>query len=43
MKNNKIVIYVGVFVVGVFLGWLFFGGLLKEEIDYNYDLVIEIN
>ncbi len=43
MKNNKIVIYAGVLVVGVFLGWLLFGGSSKEETDHNHDSVTETN
>ena len=43
MKNNKIVIYAGVLVVGVFLGWLLFGGSSKVETNHNHDSVTETN
>ncbi|AOW20160.1 efflux RND transporter periplasmic adaptor subunit [Urechidicola croceus] len=43
MKNNKIVIYVGLLITGVLLGWLLFGGSSKEETDHNHDKVAETN
>ncbi|XCF07443.1 efflux RND transporter periplasmic adaptor subunit [Tamlana crocina] len=43
MKNNKIVIYIGLLVVGVLLGWLLFGGSSKEEADHNHNEVTEAN
>ncbi|MHB0754114.1 efflux RND transporter periplasmic adaptor subunit [Polaribacter sp. M15] len=43
MKNNKIVIYIGILVVGVLLGWLLFGGSTNEEIDHNHDAVAATN
>ncbi len=43
MKNNKIVIYIGILVVGVLLGWLLFGGSSKEGTDHNHDAVAETN
>ena len=43
MKNNKIVIYIGILVVGVLLGWLLFGGSSNEEIDHNHNAVAETN
>jgi Cu(I)/Ag(I) efflux system membrane fusion protein len=43
MKNNKIVIYIGILVVGVLLGWLLFGGSSKEEINHNHDAVAKTN
>ncbi|MDA0176320.1 efflux RND transporter periplasmic adaptor subunit [Mesoflavibacter profundi] len=43
MKNNKIVIYIGILVVGVLLGWLLFGGSSNEEIDHNHDAVAATN
>ncbi|MBF8151437.1 efflux RND transporter periplasmic adaptor subunit [Winogradskyella sp. F6397] len=43
MKNNKIVIYIGILVVGVLLGWLLFGGSTNEEIDHNHNAVAETN
>ena len=43
MKNNKIVIYAGLLVVGVLLGWLLFGGSSKEETSQNKDAEAETN
>ncbi|QYJ69349.1 efflux RND transporter periplasmic adaptor subunit [Flavobacterium litorale] len=43
MKNNKIVIYIGLLIVGVLLGWLLFGGSLKKETKHNQDEVSETN
>ncbi|MBD3863410.1 efflux RND transporter periplasmic adaptor subunit [Olleya marilimosa] len=43
MKNNKIVIYIGLLVVGVLLGWLLFGGSSNKESDHNHDAVAETN
>ena len=43
MKNNKIVIYIGILVVGVLLGWLLFGGSTNEETDHNHDAVAATN
>ncbi|WP_191858466.1 efflux RND transporter periplasmic adaptor subunit [Hanstruepera ponticola] len=43
MKNNKIVIYIGLLAVGLLLGWILFGGSSKEEIDHNHDKVAETN
>ncbi len=43
MKNNKIVIYIGLLVVGVLLGWLLFGSSSNEEIDHNHDAVAATN
>ncbi|MBO3116407.1 efflux RND transporter periplasmic adaptor subunit [Winogradskyella sp. DF17] len=43
MKNNKIVIYIGILVVGVLLGWLLFGGSSKEGTDHNHDAVAATN
>ncbi|WP_418636850.1 efflux RND transporter periplasmic adaptor subunit [Winogradskyella sp.] len=43
MKNNKIVIYVGLLIAGVLLGWLLFGGSSKEETEHNHDKVASIN
>ncbi|MDO6761652.1 efflux RND transporter periplasmic adaptor subunit [Tamlana sp. 2_MG-2023] len=43
MKNNKIIINVGLLVIGVLLGWLLFGGSSKEETDHNHDAVAETN
>ncbi|SDS90592.1 efflux RND transporter periplasmic adaptor subunit [Winogradskyella sediminis] len=43
MKNNKIVIYIGILVIGVLLGWLLFGGSSNKEKDHNYNAVAETN
>ena len=43
MKNNKIVIYIGILVVGVLLGWLLFGGSSKKDTEHNHDAVSETN
>ncbi|WP_334057649.1 efflux RND transporter periplasmic adaptor subunit [Polaribacter sp. P097] len=43
MKNNKIVIYAGLLVVGVVLGWLLFGGSSNKETDHNHNAVAETN
>ncbi|NNK82749.1 MAG: efflux RND transporter periplasmic adaptor subunit, partial [Flavobacteriaceae bacterium] len=43
MKNNKIVIYAGLLVVGVLLGWLLFGGSSDEEANHNHDTTEETN
>nr|WP_321222001.1 efflux RND transporter periplasmic adaptor subunit [uncultured Psychroserpens sp.] len=43
MKNNKIVIYIGLLAVGLLLGWFLFGGSSKEETDHNHDKVAETN
>ncbi|MBV7269596.1 efflux RND transporter periplasmic adaptor subunit [Winogradskyella luteola] len=43
MKNNKIVIYIGLLAVGLLLGWFLFGGSSKEETEHNHDKVSETN
>ncbi|WP_418509440.1 efflux RND transporter periplasmic adaptor subunit [Corallibacter sp.] len=43
MKNNKIVIYIGLLAVGLLLGWFLFGGSSKEEADHNHNEVSETN
>ena len=43
MKNNKIVIYIGILAIGLLLGWLLFGGSSKEEADHNHDEIAETN
>ncbi|MCI2228259.1 efflux RND transporter periplasmic adaptor subunit [Polaribacter sp. MSW13] len=40
---KKYIIYFGILVVGLLLGWLLFGGSSKEEIDHNHDKVAETN
>jgi len=43
MKNNKIVKYIGILVVGVLLGWLLFGGSSKKDTEHNHDTVAATN
>lgn len=43
MKNNKVVIYIGILAIGLLLGWLLFGGSSNEEIDHNHDAVAATN
>ena len=43
MKNNKIVIYIGLLAVGLLLGWFLFGGSSKEETDHNHNEVTQTN
>ncbi|WP_178984909.1 efflux RND transporter periplasmic adaptor subunit [Winogradskyella helgolandensis] len=43
MKNNKIVIYIGILVVGVLLGWLLFGDTSNKETEHNHDAVAATN
>ncbi|AUS05968.1 efflux RND transporter periplasmic adaptor subunit [Pseudotamlana carrageenivorans] len=43
MKNNKIVIYIGLVATGLLLGWLLFSGSSKQEKVHNHDEVAETN
>ena len=43
MKNNKIIIYLGILAVGVLLGWLVFGGNTTKEPVHNHNAVAETN
>ncbi|MGF1556209.1 efflux RND transporter periplasmic adaptor subunit [Paucihalobacter sp.] len=43
MKNNKIIMYVGVLAVGILLGWLLFGGASQSEATHNHNAVAEDN
>ena len=43
MKNNKIIIYVGLLVIGVLLGWLLFGGSSNESTEHNHMETTETN
>lgn len=43
MKNNKIVIYIGLLAVGLLLGWFLFGGSSKEEADHNHNEITQTN
>ena len=40
---KKYIIYFGILVVGLFLGWLLFGGSSKKETEHNHDAVAETN
>lgn len=40
---KKYIIYIGVLVVGLLLGWLLFGSSSKEKTVHNHDVVIEKN
>ncbi|WP_347922731.1 efflux RND transporter periplasmic adaptor subunit [Pontimicrobium sp. SW4] len=41
MKNNKIVIYIGILTIGLVLGWLLFGSSPRNNIEHNYTEVSE--
>ncbi len=43
MKNNKLVIYIGLLAVGLLLGWLLFGGSSKKEAEHDHNDVTETN
>ncbi|MFC0604924.1 efflux RND transporter periplasmic adaptor subunit [Winogradskyella pulchriflava] len=43
MKNNKIVIYVGILAVGLMLGWLLFGSSSNESTEHNHKETTETN
>ncbi|MFD1015764.1 efflux RND transporter periplasmic adaptor subunit [Winogradskyella rapida] len=43
MKNNKIVIYIGILAIGLLLGWLLFGDTSKQDTNHNHDEVAETN
>lgn len=43
MKNNKIVIYIALLLIGVLLGWLFFGGSSAHEEARNHTTALETN
>ncbi|MDH7911588.1 efflux RND transporter periplasmic adaptor subunit [Winogradskyella sp. SYSU M77433] len=43
MKNNKIIIYVGLLLSGVLVGWLLFGGSSNEEANHNHDEASQTN
>jgi len=40
---KKYIIYTGILIVGLLLGWLLFNGSSKEETGHNHDEVIETN
>ena len=43
MKNNKIVIYIGLLAVGLLLGWLLFGSSSNKKTEHNHNEVSETN
>ena len=43
MKNNKIIIYVGLLLAGVLVGWLFFGNSSNEEANHNHNEASQTN
>ena len=43
MKNNKIVIYIGILAVGVLFGWFLFGGASTSETAQNHSEATEKN
>jgi membrane fusion protein, copper/silver efflux system len=43
MKNNKIIIYVGLLLAGVLVGWLFFGNSSNEEANHIHDEASQTN
>ncbi len=40
---KKYIIYFGILVVGLFLGWLLFGGSSKKDTEHNHDVISETN
>ncbi len=40
---KKYIIYFGILVVGLFLGWLLFGGSSKKDTEHNHDDISETN
>ncbi|MWW26002.1 efflux RND transporter periplasmic adaptor subunit [Algibacter lectus] len=43
MKNNKIVIYIGILAVGLLLGWFLFGNSSAKETEHNHEAKTETN
>ncbi|EAQ41071.1 efflux RND transporter periplasmic adaptor subunit [Polaribacter sp. MED152] len=43
MKNNKVVIYIGIFIIGLLLGWFIFGGSSNKALDHKQDAISETN
>ena len=43
MKNNKIIIYIGLLLAGVLIGWLVFGNGSNEEANHNHDEASQTN
>ena len=40
---KKYVVYIGILVVGLLLGWLLFGGSTNKETEHNHDEIAEMN
>ncbi|EGV43327.2 efflux RND transporter periplasmic adaptor subunit [Bizionia argentinensis JUB59] len=43
MKNNKVVIYIGILAIGVLLGWVLFSGGSSSTETHDHDTVAETN
>ncbi|MFL0354343.1 efflux RND transporter periplasmic adaptor subunit [Xanthomarina sp. GH4-25] len=43
MKNNKIVIYIGLLAIGILFGWFIFGGTSNNATEHNHEEVAETN
>ncbi|WP_034043592.1 efflux RND transporter periplasmic adaptor subunit [Wocania ichthyoenteri] len=43
MKNNKLVIYIGILAVGLLLGWFLFGNSSAKETEHNHEATTETN
>jgi len=43
MKNNKIIIYIGLLLVGLLMGWLLFGNASNKEAVHNHDATVTTN
>jgi Cu(I)/Ag(I) efflux system membrane fusion protein len=43
MKNNKILIYIGILVTGLLLGWLLFGDSSQKESEHNHSEISSEN
>ena len=43
MKNNKLVIYIGILTVGLLLGWFLFGNSSAKETEHNHEATTETN
>ena len=43
MKNNKIIIYIGLLAIGLLLGWAIFGGSSHQEAEHKHDVTAEAN
>ena len=43
MKNNKIIIYIGLLLVGLLMGWFLFGNASNKEAVHNHDATVTTN